>query len=288
MDARVRGVGDTWSSRVGCGAWRTAPRPGHSASDGSAGARSAGTAARSIPCDAERADSPDRDSTEDRHAGARREWLDADSALRRVARVPALPRRDVRALVAHANGERHHRSKNKSERRARRFQQAESAREFQARRRGIHRTARNGSNATSCAAATTTILRMRNGTSSTAPGAPITCSPTPSGGCRITPQSQETTRPGPQVRCATGATPRTMTCKPSASPNGTSAANAATAPAASTSPDRARRPSSIRHGSTMWRQTTCACNATRRAARRRIPTTASTTTGRSASTSGWN
>ena len=138
MDARVRGVGDTWSSRVGCGAWRTAPRPGHSASDGSAGARSAGTAARSIPCDAERADSPDRDSTEDRHAGARREWLDADSALRRVARVPALPRRDVRALVAHANGERHHRSKNKSERRARRFQQAESAREFQARRRGIH------------------------------------------------------------------------------------------------------------------------------------------------------
>ena len=93
MEPRVRGVVDHWSSRVGFGAWRKAPRPGYSASDRPAGARSAGTAGRSIPCDAERADSPDRDSTEDRHARARRERLDAESALRRVARVPALPRR---------------------------------------------------------------------------------------------------------------------------------------------------------------------------------------------------
>ena len=196
-NARVRGGVDHWSSRVGFGAWRKAPRPGYSASDRPAGARSAGTAARSIPCDAERADSPDRDSTEDRHARARRERLDAESALRRVARVPALPRRDVRALVAHANGERHHRSKNKSECRARRFQQAESAREFQARRRGI--CLRHEMEATLLSAQRQRLLSCECAVgrhqphlahvSRTAEHRVVAAA--------LPPQSQETTRPGP-------------------------------------------------------------------------------------------
>ena len=52
-------------------------------------------------------------------------------------RLPAMSRRDLRALVAHAHGEHHHRPESESARRARRFQNAESACRLHARGRGV-------------------------------------------------------------------------------------------------------------------------------------------------------